>query len=178
MNLNNGNKMKEKLFNARLYLNTDYKLHTKQEDKCAFTCLQYALSNHKTSLLSVSCDHGHNKNCSRCRIFGEAVIEIHEVIRKTPSKEQEVFLQDFEMSTTQVAEWRSHIERTMNQDDERIYILHDLKSNEVLVILDLAVKYLPQIYREKMKYFYGQKGIHWHVCVAVFKDQNESFMVS
>lgn len=40
MNLNNGNKMKEKLFNARLYLKTDYKLHTKQEDKCAFICLR------------------------------------------------------------------------------------------------------------------------------------------
>lgn len=95
-------------------------------------CTEY----HKTNLLSDSCDHGHNKNCSRCRIFGEALIEIHEVIRKTPSKEQEVFLQDFEMSTTQVAEWRSHIVRTMNQDDERIYILHDLmmRNNDVLMI--------------------------------------------
>lgn len=82
------------------------------------------------------------------------------------------------MSITQVGDWRSHIVRTLNQDDERIYILHDLKSNEVLVILDLAVKYLPQIYREIMKYFYGQKGVHWRVCVAVFKDQNGNLVVS
>lgn len=32
--------MKEKLFNARLYLKTDYKLHIKREDECAFHCLQ------------------------------------------------------------------------------------------------------------------------------------------
>lgn len=53
-------KMKEKLFYAQWYLKTGYKLHTKREDKCAFNCLQYALSNPKTSLLSVSYDHGHN----------------------------------------------------------------------------------------------------------------------
>uniref|UniRef100_A0A8W8LUZ6 C2H2-type domain-containing protein n=1 Tax=Magallana gigas TaxID=29159 RepID=A0A8W8LUZ6_MAGGI len=81
--------MKEKLFNARLYLKTDYKLHIKREDECAFHCLQYALSDPKSSLLGVTCDHEHNQNCSRCYIFGEAVTEIREVIIKTPSEEQE-----------------------------------------------------------------------------------------
>ncbi|XP_061171627.1 uncharacterized protein LOC133181099 [Saccostrea echinata] len=168
--------MKEKLFNARLYLKTDYKLHIKREDECAFHCLQYALSDPKSSHLSVSCDHEHTKICSRCNIFGEAATEIHKVIIKTPSEEQEVLLQDLEMSVTQVEDWRSHIIRTVNQDDGRVDILHDLKNNEVLVILDWAMKYLPQMYREKMKDFFGQKGVHWHVCVAVFKEQNGSLV--
>ncbi|XP_061195035.1 uncharacterized protein LOC133203221 [Saccostrea echinata] len=168
--------MKEKLFNARLYLKTDYKLHIKREDECAFHCLQYALSDPKSSHLSVSCDHEHNKICSRCNIFGEAATEIRKVIIKTPSEKQEVLLQDLEMSVTQVEDWRSHIIRTVNQDDGRVDILHDLKNNEVLVILDWAMKYLPQMYSEKMKDFFGQKGVHWHVCVAVFKEKNGSLV--
>lgn len=89
--------------------------------------------------------------------------EIREVIIKTPSEEQEVFLQDLEMSITQVEDWRSHIVITVNQEDGRIDILHDLKNNEILLILDWDIKYLPQMYREKMKDFFGQKGVHCHV---------------
>lgn len=68
--------------------------------------------------------------------------------------------------------------RTVYQDDGRTVILYDLKTNNVLVILDLTTKYLPQVYREKMKDFFGQKRVHWNVCAAVFKDQNGSLVES
>lgn len=47
--------------------------------------------------------------------------------------------------------------RTVYQDDGRIIILCDLKENDVLVILDWTMKYLPQVYHEKMKDFFDQK---------------------
>lgn len=61
------------------------------------------------------------------------------------------------MSTTQVEDWRFHIIRIVNQDDVKM---------DVPLILNLAMKYLLQIYHSKMK------DLHSHVCDAVFKDQN------
>lgn len=58
--------------------------------------------------------------------------------------------------------------RTVYQDNGCIVILCDL--NDVLVVLDWTTKYLPQVYSEKMKDLFGQKDVHWHVCVSVFKD--------
>ncbi|XP_052097915.1 uncharacterized protein LOC127732770 [Mytilus californianus] len=166
--------VKSRLLNSRLYLKTDYKLHIRREDECAFHCLQYSLSDPKVGALSVGCEHLHQKACDRCLLLGDIVEEVRLAILSSCPEDQEAFLQDLEISTRQIEDWRSHILRTINQDDARFDLLNSIQGNEVIIIMDWAMKYLPQMFRERMKDFFGQKGMHWHVCVAIFKDEDNS----
>lgn len=170
-------KVKSKLLNSRLYLKTEYKLHIKREDECAFHCLQYSLSDPKVGALSVRCEHLHQKECERCLLLGDIVEEVRLAILSSCPDDQEAFLQDLEISTRQIEDWRSHILRTINQDDARFDLLNSIKGNEVIIIMDWAMKYLPQMFRERMKDFLIQKGMHWHVCVAIIKHEDNSLKV-
>ena len=38
-----------------------------------------------------------------------------------------------------------------------------LGNDGVLIIMDWAMKYMPQRYREKMTDFFGKRDINWHV---------------
>ncbi|CAC5421285.1 unnamed protein product [Mytilus coruscus] len=39
--------------------------------------------------------------------------------------------------------------------------------------MDWAMKYLPNMFREKQSDWYGQKGKNWHVIVGIFKNENK-----
>lgn len=39
------------------------------------------------------------------------------------------------------------------------------------------MKFLPITFREKQSDLYGQKGIHWHVSMCVYKDENSNLNV-
>ena len=52
-----------------------------------------------------------------------------------------------------------------------------LKENQVLIIVDWAMKYLPQTFRETQSEWFGKQGISWHIscalCLKESDDQNE-----
>ena len=48
--------------------------------------------------------------------------------------------------------------RTLNQEQAKQETLGALNDQSVLVIMDWAMKYLPQWYREQMSDFYGNRG--------------------
>lgn len=63
--------------------------------------------------------------------------------------------------------WRDHLIRNVNQDLYTRNILQNLKSLEVLIIADWAMKYLPQTFRETQSEWFGKQGISWHMICAV-----------
>ena len=77
-----------------------------------------------------------------------------------------------------IDQWKSHILRTCNQDGARIDILDNLQSNQALVVLDRAMKFLPAFFREKQSDWYGQKRINLHVAVCIYKDEEGNLNVS
>ncbi|KAK3083632.1 hypothetical protein FSP39_000517 [Pinctada imbricata] len=162
-----------KLKNSKIYMKTDYKLHKviQKEDECAFHCQKWALSDPKCDIYRSTCAHEHSNTCSKCTLLDEAVQEIKFAIEDSESNDKDIFHQDVDQSVRQIKEWRSHILRTVNQDDARQDILSSLTSNQTLIIMDWAMKYLPQMYREKMTDWFGQKGMHWHVTVCIFLDE-------
>ncbi|VDI43142.1 Hypothetical predicted protein [Mytilus galloprovincialis] len=78
-----------------------------------------------------------------------------------------------EMSGKQITAWHSHCIRTVHQDKAKQDILSNLKPNEVLVIMDLAMKFIPFLHREKQADFFGKKGMSWHFACAVTKPKDQ-----
>ena len=87
-----------------------------------------------------------------------------------PEELQNELLRDIELSESHIMSWRQHVIRCYNQDRGRTSLLDKMKPNEVLILMDWAMKFLPLSFREKQSEWFGQKGLNWHVCVCVFKD--------
>ena len=77
-----------------------------------------------------------------------------------------------------IGSWKAHMLRTINQEQAKEEMLDALNDESVLVIMDWAMKYLPQRYREQMSDFYGKRGKSWHVsCVVCKSSENASYNV-
>ncbi|CAC5390370.1 unnamed protein product [Mytilus coruscus] len=89
--------------------------------------------------------------------------------RQLPPTEQLKDLQyDFETAIAKIDEWKKHILRTVNQARAKTDILDNLQSHQMLIIIDWAMKYLPNMFRKKQSDWYGQKGKNWHVIHRTF----------
>lgn len=73
--------------------------------------------------------------------------------------------------------WKEHILRTVHQDTAKNIILEEMKPNQVLIIMDWAMNFLPVSYRETQSEWFGKKGRPWHVCAAIVKKPDEEFQV-
>ncbi|CAG2201429.1 unnamed protein product [Mytilus edulis] len=68
--------------------------------------------------------------------------------------------------------WKSHIVRARNQDCAKSKILDNLGQNDIFIVLDWAMKYLPRRYREDQSNWFCKRGISWHISVSFIKEQN------
>lgn len=66
------------------------------------------------------------------------------------------FIHDFQNYKERIFLWKQHILRTVNQEAAKTFILENLKEDEVLIVMDWAMKFLPSIDREKQTDFYGK----------------------
>lgn len=76
---------------------------------------------------------------------------------------------EVESAIQKIQLWREHILRAVHQDTAKSAILQKMKPNQVLLIIDWAMKFLPVSYRETQSEWYGKKGRPWHVCTAIYK---------
>ena len=65
--------------------------------------------------------------------------------------------------------WKAHILRAAHQDTAKSAVVENLANNQVLIIMDRAMKFLPISYRETQRDWFGRKGKSWYVSVAVKK---------
>ena len=68
--------------------------------------------------------------------------------------------------------WKAHILRAAHQDTAKSAVIENLANNQVLIIMDWAMKFLPIGYRETERNWFGKKGKSWHVSVAVKKEDD------
>ena len=59
--------------------------------------------------------------------------------------------------------------RAINQAKSKIDALDNLSEEQVLAVMDWAMKWLPESYRETQKEWFGKKGISWHVSACITK---------
>lgn len=95
---------------------------------------------------------------------------------KSDEKREEISY-DVEVSVLKIRLWKQHIMRTVHQDTAKKTILDEIKPNQVLIIMDWAMKFLPISYRETQSEWYGKKGRPWHVCAAIIKKPDGEFEV-
>ena len=70
--------------------------------------------------------------------------------------------------------WKAHILRAAHLDAAKRAVIENLANNQVLIIMDWDMKFLPIGYRETQRDWLGKKGKSWHVSVAVKKgDEGE-----
>ena len=90
-------------------------------------CRPYALSQGNDKAYSSTCDHQHDLACDRCNLFPTAVGEIESVLDKAiliRQEEKEEIKFVVEQSKKNVDAWRSHLLRSVNQDEGRIDMLN------------------------------------------------------
>ena len=71
---------------------------------------------------------------------------------------------DTEKAAERILQWKAHIVRAINQEKSKIDVLNNLTGEEVLVVMDWAMKWLPRSYRETQKVW--QKGYQL-ACVSL-----------
>ena len=86
------------------------------------------------------------------------------------SKDQLEELQyDVDNAIPDIDGWKAHILRAAHQDTAKSVVIENLANNQVLIIMDWAMKFLPTGYRETHRNWFGKKGKSSHVSVAVKK---------
>ena len=55
------------------------------------------------------------------------------------------------------------------QEEGKQFALVHVDSASCLIVMDWAMKYLPQRYRERMSDFFGKRGRSWHVSAVITK---------
>lgn len=66
-----------------------------------------------------------------------------------------------------ISVWKAHILLSSNQDQARLDVLESLNPTFALTVLDWAMKFLPEKYRESQRDWFWKRGISWHSTIAV-----------
>ena len=101
----------------------------------------------------------------RCEIFPGAVCEIRSVFKdvKCSVEEREEIEYTIDQSVKNIEIWKAHLLRCINQESAS----HEVLEN-ILLISDWAMKYLPKKYRESQRDWFGKRGISWHITVLLY----------
>ncbi len=156
-----------------IYLKQEIKSHISVENNCADHCLSWALSDSDVPLFQSKCKHKHNIECDKCisiTQLGQNIHDLIEPLEQLLGEKYEEIAHDIDQYVSHITKWRSHIMRTINQARGKDDILKNLKDNEVLIVIDYPMKYLPKKFREPQESFYGKEGLSWHVAVAIESD--------
>ena len=169
------------------YLKQDYSthvVHDSTKDSSSVSpdhCRYFALSDPKKDEFRESCTHSHSIECDRCEelrhLFAsldEAIGNVYKTSMVSDERNDLQFL--LNDSKDKIEQWKSHILRSVNQDEGKKDVLDGLAPNEVLLVEDWAMKFLP-LFREKSSEFYGKRGINWHVTAVIRKTEQSILKV-
>ena len=177
-----GKEAKTTLKEAKRYLKTDFKSHIGPDERCVDHCTGYSLSDPQNGAFAKQCHHSHDTSCISCCQLDEVLLDIVNMINSpkltlTDQQQSQVKF-DVTHAVDAIGSWKAHMLRTINQEQAKEEMLDALNDESVLVIMDWAMKYLPQRYREQMSDFYGKRGKSWHVsCVVCKSSENASYNV-
>ena len=74
-------------------------------------------------------------------------------------------LHQFSIALADVLDYRKHVVRAVHQSRSKIATMDQVDTENILVILDFAMKQLPERFRERQADFFGKKG-KYKYCTA------------
>ena len=160
---------------AKRYLKTDFKTHVGRDEKSSDHCIVYSLSDPTNLEFSGDCQHSHDIGCERCESLDHMLEEITNKLEEASISEDHKARMKFESreSTRAVQAWKAHLARSVTQEEAKQGALSQLDDETCLIVVDWAMKYLPQRYREQMSEFFGKRGRSWHVSAVITHLHNE-----
>lgn len=134
----------KQLKDAKRYLKTDFKTHVERESKSADHCVTHALSDTKNEAYQSSCLHSHDDHCDRCEIIDDCFQKVESQLQRIEMNEEErsQLMFDFKQCTTAIRAWKSHLLRTVVQEDAKQDAMKEINDEICLVIIDWAMKFL------------------------------------
>lgn len=151
------------LTDGQNYLKRTFKFHVSLDSACYDYCIQWACSDPNDVKFQSVCNHEHTDSCQECEKLS---VVLDQMCSLNLDDDEAV---DVMEARNNIQAWKAHIVRTINQDRSRVDLLDTLKTSQVLLVMDWAMKFLPLLHREKQSDWFGQKGISWHVTVGITK---------
>ena len=154
---------------GKRYLKTDSKAHVSRDESCNDHCTVHALSDPGNVDFREDCQHCHDTECDRCESLEVALEEVSKKLENADMNEEQRARLNFEFNgcVGAINSWKAHLLRSTNQEEAKEDALTQLDEETCLIIIDWAMKYLPQHYREKMSEFFGKLGRSWHITAVI-----------
>ena len=129
-------------------------------------CTGFSLSDPHNDTFAQHCDHTHDMSCPSCSQLDEVLSNVMGMINSpelTLTDEQQSHVTFHVTHAVEaIAYWKAHMLRTVNQEQAKEEALGALKDQSILIIMDWAMKYLSQRYREQICDFYGKLACFFH----------------
>ncbi|XP_061191608.1 uncharacterized protein LOC133199785 [Saccostrea echinata] len=158
---------------CKQYLHADFKTHISPDSKVADHCQTYALSDPLHPEFAAACQHPHDLVCVTCEQMKDAISSLMKTIQCSSNHGLTDFLSDLHFklqnATRSITNLKRRLIRCRNQDAAKSDLFNTMQSNEVLLICDWSMKYLPRKYREDQSDWFGKRGLPWHITVAFHK---------
>lgn len=101
------------------------------------------------------------------------MINVSRVCNFSDEQIREELQYDIESSNEKIINWCNHCIRSVNQDVCKKDSVKQLKENQVFIIADWAMKYLPQSFREPQSEWFGKQELSWHDSCAFFQEKEK-----
>lgn len=169
-----------RLDKGKQYLKTNFKVNCNQKESCcADHCRPFALSDPNDKDFQVNCQHEHNMICHDCEELKNTINDMERKLLEhtNPSFSEEHrgdLVHDFKEAKNNIRKWKSHILRSVNQEEAKQKVLQDLDNGSVLIVMDWAMKFVQTRFREKQSEWYGKRGLSWHISSVVSKDTEKN----
>ncbi|CAC5366838.1 unnamed protein product [Mytilus coruscus] len=166
------------LLQCRQYLKTDFKARIVHLSECCEVkdhCLIYALSDPLRPEFSKRCQHNHTYVCVPCEQLKESTSSLLKTVQCAVQEnaERTEKLNDLNFKGTQaiqsITNLKNHLVRCKNQDSAKSVLFDTMSEDDVLLICDWSMKYLPKRYREDQTDWFGKRGLPWHITMAFQK---------
>jgi hypothetical protein len=168
---------------SRLYMRTDYKLHTKAASKIPDHCATYGLSDPKDRNYQADCTtlqqpHQHDMRCPRCETAKKVLQEILDMAQKLVEEKRKAInngqqpeaiivaeheLGDIKKAVAHVEEFKRHQLRATRSERHKIDLIDGLSEGTAFLWMDFAQKLLAIYSRETQAQYFAKRGMVWHL---------------
>ncbi|CAC5377276.1 unnamed protein product [Mytilus coruscus] len=160
------------LLQSKRYMKADFRVHVAQSCQVADHCLTYGGSDPKDKNFKSECNHSHTHICESSR--KEIITAMTKIV--TSTTEHEDAANDMRFKINQAAQsiinLKKHLVRCQIQDQAKNDTFEQMKENEVFIVCDWAMKFLPRKFREDQCDWFAKRGIPWHLSIAFKKIDN------
>ena len=151
-----------------LFFAQEIKNEVVAESRVGKHCFNFSLSDSSVREYAVTCSHPHDQYCCSCEMRDKSLEQYRQLLMKlcpSDSFEDRQLRHKMIEDIDYIKEWVKHEVRGVAQNEAEKKILEQLTSDgrSGYLCFDLAMKWLPRLYRETMLQWFGQRGLGWQV---------------